>query len=414
MWHQKCKGMFRLIIVVLLCMISSVYGKVAIQEVQVSAKHYQWDFDFILNSSTAYKAFQLSNPNRIVVDIQNAKLTTPIKYSDYVNTPVTNIRFAERKGFLRVVFDLNRDVKFKTSAVSDNLHHHVLVEFTANRMPVAGVFSPKIADAPKVAEAPKTKIAEPPKPIISSEGSTNSQRKIIVVIDPGHGGKDPGAIGRAGTQEKNVVLAISKELVRVINKQPGFTAKLTRTGDYYITLRQRLAIARSYHADLFVAIHADKWKNATANGASVFALSQRGATSEAARWLAARENESELMGGVDLSDKSRLLKSVLLDLSQTATIRASLSVGQQILGQLKPISALHVRHVEQAAFVVLKSPDIPSLLVETGFLSNPKEEWQLRNDRYRSLLARAIDQGITNYYYQFPPRGSMLAARSQQ
>lgn len=191
------------------------------------------------------------------------------------------------------------------------------------------------------------------------------------MIDPGHGGKDPGASGVRGTHEKDVVLAISKKLAALINRQPGFRAVLTRSTDRYIPLRTRLAIARKYKADMFVAIHADAWKERDAKGVSVFALSSRGATSEAARWIANRENKSELMGGVALQDKSNMLKSVLINLSQTATVRASLKIGDNLLEAFRHITTLHHSRVEQAAFVVLKSPDIPSLLVETGFLSNP-------------------------------------------
>lgn len=233
---------------------------------------------------------------------------------------------------------------------------------------------------------------------------------MVIVIDPGHGGKDPGATGVAGTHEKNIVLSISKILQSLINQQKGFHAVLTRSQDEYIPLRTRLEIARKYKADMFVAIHADAWKDRDARGVSVFALSQRGATSEAARWLAARENQSELMGGVELQDKSHLLKSVLINLSQTATIRASLMIGADLMEAIKPIATLHHDRVEQAAFVVLKSPDIPSLLVETGFLSNPKEEKNLRNPQYQHKLAQAIMSGIRRYFQSYPPRNSFLAS----
>lgn len=234
-------------------------------------------------------------------------------------------------------------------------------------------------------------------------------RDVIVVIDPGHGGKDPGAIGLRGTKEKNVVLSISKKLQQRINATPGYRALLTRTGDYYLTLRQRLRIARQDKADMFIAIHADKWRNVTASGVSVFALSQRGATSEAARWLATRENASELMGGVVLNDKSHLLQSVLINLSQSAMIRSSLKIGRDILNYVKNIARLHHNRVEQAAFVVLKSPDIPSLLVETGFLSNPHEEQRLRSRLYQNLLAKSLTHGITDYFSRYTPRGTWLA-----
>lgn len=231
----------------------------------------------------------------------------------------------------------------------------------------------------------------------------------MIVIDPGHGGKDPGATGPRGIHEKDIVLKISKALQQDINRQPGFKAVLTRKSDYYLTLRQRLQIARRYHADMFIAIHADADPGRHAEGASVFALSLRGATSEAARWIAKNENASELVGGVDLGDKSTLLKSVLLNLSQTATIRASLRIGQRIIDTIDNVVHLHHNKVEQAAFVVLKSPDIPSLLIETGFITNPREERKLINHKYQQKLAIAIMQGIRHYFIHWTPRNTWLA-----
>ena len=235
--------------------------------------------------------------------------------------------------------------------------------------------------------------------------------KIIVVIDPGHGGKDPGATGPAGNHEKKVVLSIAKDLQSAINSYPGFKAVLTRGDDRYLSLRYRLSLAREYHGDMFVAIHADAYINASASGASVFALSSRGATSEAARWLAQRENQSELMGGVDLADKDPTLRSVLIDLSQTATISASLQMGSGIISNLRQVVPMHVGHVEQAAFVVLKSPDIPSLLIETGFISNPSEEQQLIMRSHQKQLSDAIAKGIVQYFTMSPPEGSWLATQ---
>jgi|GEM_PF-1857945 len=261
--------------------------------------------------------------------------------------------------------------------------------------------------------APKADETSVQLPVVTNQNFNEKAKryssKIIVVIDPGHGGKDPGATGPRGTHEKKVVLAIAKKLQKEINSYPGFKAVLTRGDDRYLTLRYRLALARDYHGDMFVAIHADAYINASAHGASVFALSSRGATSEAARWLAQRENQSELMGGVDLADKNRTLRSVLIDLSQTATIGASLKMGSGIITNLRTIVPMHANHVEQAAFVVLKSPDIPSLLIETGFISNPTEEQQLIMRSHQQKLAQAIAKGIVHYFKTHPPRGSALA-----
>lgn len=230
------------------------------------------------------------------------------------------------------------------------------------------------------------------------------KRPLIIVIDPGHGGKDPGATGADGTHEKDVVLRISTELLQDINRHAGFKARLTRHGDYYLKLRQRLGIARHDHADMFIAIHADEFNDPRAHGVSVFALSSRGATSEAARWLAVKENASELVGGVSLNDKSAMLRSVLINLSQNATISTSIGIGQNIIQQVKPFAHLHQHRVDQAAFVVLKSPDIPSLLVEVGFLSNRQEELRLINPVYQQRMALAISRGIMSYFTQHPKR----------
>lgn len=255
-----------------------------------------------------------------------------------------------------------------------------------------------------VAKMPSTKDT---KTIMMAPSKT---RDIVIVIDPGHGGKDPGASGTSGTHEKNVVLAISQRLAELINKQPGMHAVLTRQGDYFVTLRGRLNLARKDKADMFMAIHADAFPNNDATGASVFALSASGASSEAARWLAEKENYSEL-GGVSLGDKSDLLRSVLLDLSQTATISLSLQLGSSCLQELNRITNLHHAGVEQARFVVLKSPDIPSVLVETGFITNVSEEKRLNDVHYQQQLAVALSEGIRRYFMQNPPPGTVFAVK---
>jgi len=239
------------------------------------------------------------------------------------------------------------------------------------------------------------------------------KRDILVGIDAGHGGEDPGAIGPNRIYEKQVVMAISQELKRLVDNEPGFRGVLIRTGDYYIPLRKRTDIAREHRVDLFVSIHADAFKNPAARGASVFALSPGGATSETAGYLAERENRADLIGGVGsvkISDKDRVLASVLLDLSMTATLNSSLDVGKEVLGEMGAIARLHKRHVEQAGFLVLKSPDIPSILVETGFISNPTEARQLADRNYQQRMARAIFAGIKRYFYNSPPLGTWVAA----
>lgn len=241
----------------------------------------------------------------------------------------------------------------------------------------------------------------------TSDHRQDGNREIVIVIDPGHGGKDPGAIGKRGTREKDVTLAVAKRLKKEIDRIKGFKGVLTRSGDYYVPLRQRLNIAHKYRADMFISVHADAYKYDHACGASVFALSQRGATSEAARWIAEKENESEL--GQAISHKNYMLRSVLIDLAQTATISSSLEMGKIIIRNLADIGRLHQNYVEQAGFVVLKSPDIPSLLVEIGFLSNGSEEKKLRTHKYQMALADKLASGVKSYFMRRPPYGTYLA-----
>ncbi|WP_122218050.1 N-acetylmuramoyl-L-alanine amidase, partial [Pseudomonas savastanoi] len=225
-------------------------------------------------------------------------------------------------------------------------------------------------------------------------------------------GEDPGASGGAGQKEKNVVLSIAKELQRQVNAEKGYRAELTRTGDYFIPLRKRTEIARAKGADLFVSIHADAAPSTAAFGASVFALSDRGATSETARWLADSENRSDLIGGagaVSLDDKDRMLAGVLLDLSMTASLSSSLNVGQKVLSNIGRVTSLHKSRVEQAGFMVLKSPDIPSILVETGFISNANEANKLSSASHQQALARSINSGVKQFFQQNPPQGTYIA-----
>lgn len=368
---------------------------------------------FNLSSATHYRMFALHNPNRFIIDLKNVRVVRPLRLKFPSSSPIKNFRYAlHSEGIFRIVLGLNAKQLPVTQVITDHVNHTVKLDviFQNIKKPIKTV---------EKQEKIHTSVAIPPafsateeKSIITEadiENAPHDHRDVIVVIDPGHGGKDPGATGINGTHEKNIVLSISKILQKWINQQRGFHAVLTRTGDYYLTLRQRLAIARKDKADMFIAIHADMFRNNRAQGVSVFALSQRGATSEAARWLATRENASELMGGVDLHDKSHLLKSVLINLSQSATIRSSLEIGADIIHTVSPIARLHHNRVEQAAFVVLKSPDIPSLLVETGFLSNPREEKRLSSISYQTELARALMRGIRTYFDAYPPRDTWLS-----
>jgi len=309
---------------------------------------------------------------------------------DFSSSPIKGVRSAVREnGDLRIVLDLVAKVKPKSFVLKPN-------EKYGNRL-VIDLY----------ALSSQKKKTSPAK---SLEGG---QRDVIVMIDPGHGGDDPGAIGPGKVREKDVVLAISKELARQVNSLKGYKAHLTRSTDYYIGLRKRTELAREKNADLFVSVHADAFTRPQANGASVFALSRRGASSEAARWLAKKENASDLIGGsgVSLGDHDDMLASVLLDLSSTASLKASLTVGDKVLGSLGGVARLHKNKVQQAGFAVLKSPDIPSILVETGFISNPAESRRLNTRKYQRRIASSISKGIEKYFGDTPPPGSWIASK---
>ena len=358
---------------------------------------------FDLTGPAEHKLFTLASPERIVIDISGASFSASTAGLALADTPVTGLRSAPRDGSeLRVVLDLSREVTAKSFSLPPNQQYgHRLVVDLYDQAPTSSL--PTRAE-PSAAPLPQT-----PTRSVSEAG----QRDVIIALDAGHGGEDPGAIGHNKALEKHVVLAIAKELKTLIDAEPGFKAVLVRTGDYFIPLRRRTEIARKHNADLMVSIHADAFTRAGAFGASVYALSDRGATSETARLLADRENRSDLIGGVggvSLDNKDQVLASVLLDLSMTATLSASLDVGQQVLGSIGSITPLHKRRVEQAGFMVLKSPDIPSILVETGFISNPGESRKLVTRSHQQALARAMHSGIKSYFHRNPPPGTQLAA----
>ena len=277
--------------------------------------------------------------------------------------------------------------------------------------------------SPTIASNPTRTIDETPKPVATSppQGATKTaqqimrggMRPLVVAIDAGHGGQDPGARGASGSREKDVTLAIARELARQVNATPGLTAYLTRDRDVFIPLAQRYQKARAAKADIFVSIHADAFTNPAANGSSVFVLSQRGASSQAARWLASQENAADLVGGVRLQDKDDTLASVLLDLSQSATMKASEDMATHVLSGLKRLGKTHKPHVERANFVVLRSPDVPSMLVETAFITNPAEERRLNDPAHQRNLARAILDGVNTYFTRTPPPGTLFAARAE-
>ncbi len=363
---------------------------------------------FDLTGPVQHSVFTLTSPDRLVIDINGATASAPLSVAPG-DSPVTSVRSAQRTpNDLRVVVDLKKAVTPKSFTLAPNQQY-------GNRL-VVDLFD-SAADAelappqPVVATTPAVPVT-PTRPAIKLTPVPSGKRDIVIAIDAGHGGEDPGASGPRGQHEKDVVLQIAKELQRQINAEQGFRAELTRTGDYFIPLRGRTEIARKKGADLFVSIHADAAPSSAAFGASVFALSERGATSETARWLADTENRSDLIGGagnVSLDDKDRMLAGVLLDLSMTASLTSSLNVGQKVLSNIGQVTPLHKRRVEQAGFMVLKSPDIPSILVETGFISNSNEANKLQSSGHQQALARSIRTGVKQFFQQNPPPGTYMA-----
>lgn len=350
---------------------------------------------FTLSEPTKPTIFSLSNPSRLVLDFKNTRLLVNLKKLPISHRTVTAIREGYPKtSILRIVLDINESTRYKN------------LSKLGSKQVVLDIFPKKLPQ--KKANASILKPAITITKIEKNDISTSKYRPITIVIDPGHGGKDPGAIGEQGTQEKDIVLAIANNLANLINQQPNMHAVLTRKGDYYVTLKDRLMVARRVKADLFIAIHADSYFNTQASGASVYSLSQHGATSVAARWLAKRDTYAEL-GNVDLGlleDQSYLLRSVLIDLAQTATTKASLRWGASLLDALDDVTRLHYSRVGQAPFMVLKSPDIPSILVETGFISNTKEEVRLRDKKHQNKIALALYNGIRSYQQKYLPSGA--------
>ena len=346
---------------------------------------------FDASAPVNHRLFTLDNPHRLVLDLKNSRMTKVLPDLSADERFIEAIRTAPRnQQDLRVVLDLKQAVKPKTFFLKPNgrYGHRLVIDiFSKNET--------------------STQQASKPSKSIDLVG----ERDVVIAVDAGHGGEDPGAQGRRGTNEKDVVLAISRYLAEMINKQKGMQAVLIRDGDYYLGLRKRISKAREAQADLFVSIHADAFKDSSVRGSSVFTLSRNGASTEAARWLAERENSADLVGGVSLEDKDDTLASVLLDLSQIGTLQASSEAADRVLSQLKGLGKTHKQKVQQAGFVVLKSPDIPSMLVETAFISNPQEERRLKTPAYQQKLAKAVLAGIVDYFEYQPPPGTWLAAQ---
>jgi N-acetylmuramoyl-L-alanine amidase len=365
-----------------------------------------------------YSLSMVRDPDRVVVDLEDVMLTPELESLpskiDAADPYIRAVRIGRFKPtILRLVLDLKAEgvpQAFVLKPVGDYGYRLVLDIYpTIPLDPLMALLNENVTAMPQPdlnadgrarvkANSKTAKDIE-----IIKKNKPETIRLITVAIDPGHGGEDPGAISRSGTHEKDITLAIAKKLKAKIDKEPNMRAALTREGDYFISLPMRLLKARQLNADLFVSVHADAFIKPHARGSSVFALSERGATSAAARWLAKKENEADLIGGVNLDIKDPYLKQTLLDLSQTATINDSLKLGREVLSQIGDINHLHKSEVEQAGFAVLKSPDIPSILVETAFISNPDEEKKLKNTAYQEKLAEAMLAGIKRYFANNPP-----------
>ncbi len=360
----------------------------------------------------AWQVLTLKDPERIVLDLDGVEAgpeLAALAQRIHPDDPhLAGIRYARKSPtVLRVVFDVKADVLVQAFALKPvgEFGHRLVVDLIPVSPPdplMALLDAEKAKPAPAAREAP---LFEPPPPgdQPTIPAKRDRARRITVAVDPGHGGEDPGAIGRRGTYEKHVALAISQKLKAAIDATPNLRAVLTRDDDYFVPLATRVQKARRAQADLLVSIHADAFREPAARGSSVFALSENGATSAAARWLAQKENDADLIGGVNLDVRDPVLARTLLDLSQTAQIADSLKAGRQVLSELGEANALHKREVEQAGFAVLKAPDVPSILVETAFISNPDEEQKLRDPKQQGRYADAIADGVRRYFAKNPP-----------
>ncbi len=367
----------------------ALYAQKNVQGLRVWASPDSTRLVFDLSDTVSYKLFTLDNPHRVVIDIEDATYKAKFDESTLTDSGIVKLRHGVRNKGVRLVLDLQDKVKPSSFLLAPNqtYGHRLVVDLALNGP------SKIVSQAQSTAAQNTAKL----------DHSNLNTREFIVAIDPGHGGEDTGAIGnQLQLREKDVVLSVSKKLQSMINAQPGMKAVLVRKGDYYIGLRNRMALARDLGADLFISVHADSFKDGRASGASVFVLSEKGASNEAARWLAERENRSDLIGGVKLEDKGDLLASVLLDLSQTASESASHELANHLISNLGKVTDLHHKTVQRAGFMVLKSPDIPSVLVELGFISNQRGEKKLQSDAHQKALASALLSGVQAYVAKRP------------
>jgi N-acetylmuramoyl-L-alanine amidase len=353
---------------------------------------------FDLSGPVSYKTFTLSAPERLIIDVSGASLGGDFSQLALNDTVIRAIRSGPfGQGDTRIVLDLNSPVLLNSFllAPQDGQSHRLVLDLVSAKPIQIAAKVPR--ETPQISAHPK--------------------RDIIVVVDPGHGGKDPGAVGAKGEREKDVVLSIAQMLAKRLKKEKGFDVKLVRNDDFFVPLRKRVAIARQHKADIFISVHADAAPGLTASGASVYCLSEGGATSATARFMAQRENSADLLGAtslLNLKDKDPMLAGVILDMSMNATIAASLQLGSTVLGSLADITTLHQKRVEQAGFAVLKSPDVPSILVETGFISNARDSQRLVTARHQQAVADGLFKGLQRYFEKNPPVDSYLAWQQAQ
>jgi N-acetylmuramoyl-L-alanine amidase len=385
---------------------------------------------FDLSASAEAEVFSLDDPRRLVIDLADTQLKADVDRLKLEGSAIREVRTGVRNGDdLRVVLELNREIEPRDFSLTPNEQygHRLVVDLeypgeSAVEDPIDPIEA-MIRDQEIAADRAQAKAqvqGQDPAEVTPTRepAQPHPRRDIIIAVDAGHGGEDPGALGPSGVREKDVVLEMAQRLARKVDATEGFKAVMIRDDDYYVGLRQRTRIARDQKADFFVSIHADAFRSPRPHGSSVFALSQSGATSETAQWLAASENRADLIGGVDgslsLDDKDEVLRGVLLDLTMTATLNDSLTIGGQVLDRMGRVNDLHKPRVEQAGFVVLKSPDIPSLLVETGFISNPDEERRLQSSSYQDRMMSAVFGGIRAHFQRNPPPASLLAWQRDQ
>jgi N-acetylmuramoyl-L-alanine amidase len=434
----------RLASIFVLAAISVSSHATELKEMTVLAMDGQTQAELKLSDKANYTFFSLSKPERLVLDLPATSLNSAFKLPG-INGVISQIRTGQPSpGTLRVVFELSKNIQTKARLEGEGADTRLVLDMldpnakpvdtiaAITKTPSASQASSAVNDAVEAPVAtklpedilPNNPVVVMPEPINIAKGNVrpsktmqsvlgNAQRDLIVAIDAGHGGKDPGAIGPTGIREKNITLAAARELAKQINAEPGMKAVLIRDNDVFVSLQDRFMKARQAQADLFISVHADAAHSQQAHGSSVYVLSLKGASSQAARWLADKENAADLVGGVELN-KDRNLNAVLLDLSQSATMRVSDDIAAEVLGSLKKLGKTHKPQVEHANFVVLRSPDVPSMLIETGFITNPNEERNLSDPDYRARLAKAIVVGVRGYFSKQAPPGTWFAARMNE